>query len=135
MVVERAHAIVQSIAPRDYVRMARAIRYWMQRAFRFIPDPRGVELVRTPEYMLERYLVKGIITGDCDDAATLGAALGMAVGIPAKFVAIGFRTNGPLAHVFAVLLPRAGGVVPVELDVTKPAQTTAQVRRSVELEL
>lgn len=128
IVVEFAHHVVRFCAPRDYAGMARAIREWMAGAFRFVPDPIGVELTRTPDYMLRQYHTQGYVSGDCDDAATLGCAIAKAVGIPCKFVAIGFRTAGNFAHVYGVLYPRYCNMC-VSLDVTKPAGVRAQVRR------
>lgn len=130
IVVETAHSIVRGQRARDYHNMALAVRYWLAQNFRFVSDPVGVELVRTPDYLLRQFHTYGYMSGDCDDVAVLGAALGKAVGIPAKFVAIGFKIGGSLAHVFTLLLPRSAPIV--SLDVTKPAGVVAQVRRRLE---
>jgi transglutaminase-like putative cysteine protease len=137
LVVETANGIVSMVASRDYYAMALAIREWLTRNFKFVPDPVGGELLRDPEYQLREYLARGQITGDCDDAAVLGAALGKAVGIRAKFVAVGFRNPGPLAHVFAVLTGPVGraigsGGIGVDLDVTKPVGSQARIRRAIQ---
>jgi Transglutaminase-like enzymes, putative cysteine proteases len=59
----------------------------------YVPDPLdGPELVQTPKRTLE------IGTGDCDDKATLLAALLTSIGIPVRFRAVGFD-NGPYSHV------------------------------------
>jgi Transglutaminase-like superfamily len=136
LVVETANGIAALSPPRDYLSIARAIRAWMARNFRFVRDPVGVELLRDPDYQLRQYMTYGYITGDCDDAAILGAALGKAVGIGARFVAVGFREAGPLTHVFAVLTGgKDGGIGSlgpgVELDVTRPQQARAKILRSV----
>jgi hypothetical protein len=129
-VVETAHWIVRYCKPRDYVAQAIAIRDWLATAFRFIADPVGVELTRTPDYMLRQYSTQMYVTGDCDDAATLGCALAKAIGIPCKFVMIGFRSNGNYAHVYGVLCPSNGTVRrSVSIDVTRPAGSVAQIRR------
>lgn len=130
IVVETAHTIIRGQRARDFQNMALAVRYFLAQNFRFVPDPIGVELVRTPEYMIRQYHTFGYISGDCDDVAVLGAALGKAVGVPAKFVAIGFRTFGSLVHVFTLLLPSGSPIV--SLDVTKPAGIVVEVRRRVE---
>lgn len=137
LVVETANGIAATVPPRDYVAIAQAIRAWLQRHFRFVRDPLGVELLRDPEYQLRQWMTQGFITGDCDDAALLGAALGKAVGIGARFVAVGFQDNGPLLHVFTVLTGyRDGGIgslgAGVDLDVTRPLRTAAVIRRRVE---
>jgi len=137
LVVETANGIAASYAPRDYVSIARGIRAWLAQHFRFVRDPVGVELLRDPEYQLRQWMTHGYITGDCDDAAILGAALAKAVGIGARFVAVGFKQGGPLVHVFTVLTGRADGGMGslgkgVELDVTRPRGVRATIVRKVE---
>lgn len=131
VVVETAHMIIRATAPRDYPAMARAIRDWMALNFKFVPDPLGVELTRTPAYMLNQYYAQGIVSGDCDDAATLGAALAKSVGMPCKLVGVGFGSwLGAFAHVYTIIALRSGVVV--TLDVTKPAGNVAQIRRMLQ---
>lgn len=127
IVVDTAHTIIRSIRPRDYHAIALAIRFFLAQNFRFIADPVGVELIRTPERLIRQHHVYGYMSGDCDDVATLGAALGKSVGVPARFVAIGFKSFGPLAHVFTTLLPSNGPAV--SLDVTRPAGVKATIQR------
>lgn len=137
LVIETANGIAATVPPRDYYAIAQAIRAWLTRRFRFVRDPVGVELLRDPEYQLRQWMTNGYITGDCDDAAILGAALGKAVGIGGKFVAVGFRPGGPLVHVFTVLTGRASGGIGslgsgVDLDVTRPVGSRARVARTIE---
>ena len=47
-----------------------------------------------------------MMAGDCDDAATLGAAIALAAGWPAEFVAIRNLAESEFSHVFL----RAGGM-------------------------
>ena len=136
LVVETANGIAALVPPRDYVAIAQAIRAWLQKHFRFVRDPLGVELLRDPQYQLRQWMAQGYISGDCDDVAILGAALGKAVGIGARFMAVGFRPGGPLVHVYTILTGRADGGIGslgrgVDLDVTRPAQTRAQIKRRV----
>lgn len=136
LVVETANGIAATVAARDYAGIAQNIRAWLQRHFRFVRDPLGVELLRDPEYQLRQWMAQGFITGDCDDVAVLGAALGKAVGIGARFVAVGFTPGGPLLHVYTVLTGRVDGGIGslgagVNLDVTRPAQTRARVARRI----
>lgn len=98
---------------------AQAIRDFLLSHIVFTPDPQGYELVRTPTYLLETIQDNGYAFGDCDDVATLGASLGMAVGFPARFVLLGFSPRGPFSHVFTELVTPNG---PTELDTTAPAQ-------------
>lgn len=137
LVVETAHDIAQRFPARAHVRIALGIRDWLKENFLFVRDPVGVELIRTPEYQLRQFQVRKRITGDCDDVAVLGCALGKAVGIPCKLVTIGFDGGGSpgiLSHVFGVLVAPNGSKkgINVSLDVTKPAGATASVRRRLE---
>lgn len=73
----------------------------------FVPDPLGVELLATPHYLLTRVRDRQFVSGDCDDAAILGAALGKAVGLPAKFRVLAFGSPQlPFQHVYTLLLVR-----------------------------
>lgn len=117
-VIDTAAAIVAG-ASNPVAQVAR-IRDYLARHVRFLRDPVGVELLRAPRYVLGQIAAKGAVQMDCDDVATLGAALGLAVGLPARMIAVGFRgPEGPLTHVFTELL--AGGRWR-ELDTTRPAQ-------------
>lgn len=129
--VEVAHRIVRFLPARSYNQMACAIRDFVAQHFHFVPDPIGVELVRTPEYMLRQLETLGYMSGDCDDAAVIVAALAKSVGIEVKFIAVGFAATGPLRHVYATLHPRGGNTVTA--DVTRPAGVVATVRRNVEI--
>lgn len=79
-----------------WVSDVREIQQWIQDHIRYILDPiddtGGVELVQTPQKTLDYK------AGDCDDQATLAAALLSALGHPARFIAIGFRGED-LSHV------------------------------------
>lgn len=99
---------------------AQRIRGFLSRSVHFRDDPPGLELVRTPGYMLQELEERGRIEGDCDDVAVLGAALGMAAGMRAQYVLVGFSPAAPWSHVYAELIPP--GLPAVELDTTRPAQ-------------
>jgi transglutaminase-like putative cysteine protease len=102
------------------------IRAYLARNVRFVHDPPGVELIRTPRYMLRRIAEQGEAVGDCDDVAVLGAALGMAAGLRARYVLIGLTPDDPYEHVYTELVTRDGCVI--ELDTTRPAQMPPGVR-------
>lgn len=109
LVIETARGIVEhaGILGRDEAGKYMAIREWMADHLAFMPDPVGVELLSTPHYMLARIRAAEFVSGDCDDAAILGAALGKAVGLRAKFRALGFSSRSrPFQHVYTLLLVR-----------------------------
>jgi transglutaminase-like putative cysteine protease len=96
------------------------IREWLRERFIFSPDPHGIELLRTPDYSLNRILQEGETRGDCDDLAVLVAALGIAAGLPARFVLFAFGERLPFSHVFCELFAECTGWQ--EFDLTRPAQ-------------
>lgn len=96
------------------------LRDWLAQNWVFQPDPVGMELLRTPDFLLTEMGHGEPGRGDCDDVATLAAALGMAAGIPARFVLVSFGPGLPFTHVYCELLTACNGWV--ELDVTRPAQ-------------
>lgn len=101
------------------------VRRFLERHTRFAFDPEGVELIRSPVYMLRAIEIDGVAAGDCDDVAVLGAALGLAAGLPARFVLLGFTQFGPFEHVYTELITDGGAV---ELDTTRPAQLPPDIQ-------
>lgn len=90
---EAALNIVQS---QTWMQQIRDVQSWVQDNVRYILDPTdadgGVELVQTPQVTLQ------LLAGDCDDQATLTAALLSVIGHPCRFIAVGFNGQ-PLSHV------------------------------------
>jgi transglutaminase-like putative cysteine protease len=89
----KAEQIIAHIPGKDWVGEARAIHAFVRDEIIYRLDPNETEMIRTPAKVLEA----GI--GDCDDKATLAAALLEAAGHPARFVAVGFAP-GELTHVY-----------------------------------
>lgn len=120
VVVQTARSLAASTFARDTDGQILAIRMFLQDHFQFVRDPSGVELLATPRSMLDAIHQRGVATGDCDEAAILGAALGKAIGLQARFILLGFQgAAGPLTHVYAALRGRSKWT---NLDVTKPAR-------------
>jgi transglutaminase-like putative cysteine protease len=115
----------------DQRSQAVAIRFWLKRVFRFLPDPVSAEHLTSAEYMLDQLDQNGVVVGDCDDAGVLGASLGEAVGIPATWTVIAFDEGegvSRFSHVYASLL--TPGMV--DLDITRPSQgSVASVLRTL----
>jgi hypothetical protein len=124
---------------RDGVGVWRNIRAWLQRVTRFQwdaddpvaqADPRIIEVVHTPLDQLEHLAQTGSIPGDCDDVATLAAALVLALGRRARFIVLGFRapaSAAPFQHVFTDMLiaPDAWG----DFDITRRPSSEQPTRR------
>jgi len=108
-----------------------AVRKFLERRVPFLSDPSGVELLHDPVLLLEDIRERGQARGDCDDVAVLGAALGGAMGLSARFIVVGFRgPNEPFEHVWTEL---HDGTAWRELDVTRPrtAEAPAHTREYV----
>lgn len=121
--IQTANAVVSAVTPRNRVEQIGAIESWLDNAFRYVNDPIGVELLRDPAQQFREIRTKGYTQGDCDEAAMLSAALGMANGIPARFRALGFYVpDAPYTHVVADLQDNSGLWHPI--DITKPPGMT-----------
>jgi hypothetical protein len=125
--VVRARAAFLTMDASSADHAIQSIRSYMA-GFPFVEDPEPDEVVWEPQLLIRAYDAgvlgrQGNIGPDCDDQATLGAALGMACGFQARFVAIAFVDKGaPLSHVYTELSP--DGVTWTELDSTRPAQAS-----------
>ena len=116
--------------PADLWERAVMVRDWMASHVVFLSDPEAVSLaaggsVRVDDYVRdpvgEQYPQlrrSGVIRGDCDDAASLGATLGRAAGLPARLRVVSFDPSEPrpYTHVFAELLTPRGWL---DLDITR----------------
>jgi len=68
---------------------------------KFVYEPEIIETLQTPEYMLAGLEMSGRLVGDCDDIATLHAALLTALGFQVRFVAIrSMREISEFDHVY-----------------------------------
>jgi transglutaminase-like putative cysteine protease len=130
LTVETAHRIALRVPPRDTLGYAQAIRRWLASNFRFVPDALDVETARAPHYLLTMQRQQGgLITGDCDDAAVLGAALGKSLGLRARFRTLAFPSLGnTFGHVYAELETDQGWL---DLDVTKPRGPVESASRTL----
>lgn len=71
-----------------------ALHRYVRDTIQFVQDVRDVETLQTPIKTLEYG------QGDCDDQATLLAALLESVGFHTRFVAIQVESGGPFVHVY-----------------------------------
>lgn len=80
---------------------ARELYRWLQAAIEFERDPADTELVRHPADMLAAWKREGVAYGDCDDMATLAAAIIAAAGFRPVVVTVGRNKPGRFEHIFA----------------------------------
>lgn len=110
-----------AVEERNYPAVARAIRAYVADHIKFVPDPVGIENITPPQEHMRLLQKVRIVLGDCDDAATLSAAMGKSLGIGASFKILAFRKpDAPYQHVITYLHPRGGMVI--DMDTTRPAQ-------------
>ena len=109
---EKALAITQNLSPRDWLAQAKALQAYVRDNVRYTRDPVDFELVSTPQKTLQ------YMQGDCDDQATLLAAMLTSIGHPTRFVAIGMN-GGPFSHVMCETLIGEQWV-PCETIINKP---------------
>lgn len=124
----KALQIFSGIPPRQYIAEVKALHAFVRDQIRYVKDPVDLELVQTPIATLQ------IGQGDCDDKATLLAALLTATGHRSQFVAVGFD-RGPFSHVL-VETKVGGGWMPLETIIPReagwfPEGVKRQYRRSV----
>ena len=118
VVINTAKSIIRFLPERNYPMFVDALREFLSQRVLFCKDPRGVELLHTPRYMLDTIARRFYLQADCDDAAILAAALGKALGLRARFVALGFSVpRAPLSHVYTEIGLPSGEWIP--LDTTK----------------
>lgn len=94
LIIQLARSIVANVAGHDYRAEAEAVQEWVKANIRYSRDPVGAELLQTPQVTLRKR------QGDCDDHASLVAALLGALGHKMRLVAVGFAP-GQYAHVYA----------------------------------
>ena len=87
-----AASLVRDLPQYDRLGEIKALHAFVRDHVRYTNDPRGVEMVQTPQATLEM----GV--GDCDDKSTLLAALLESIGRPARVVAIALGGRD-LSHV------------------------------------
>lgn len=96
--------LVKRVVPldgRNRYLQARAINEWLGRHVLFFRDPDGVEYLYNPVYVVQEIARRGYFQDDCDDYATLAAAMGKASGMRARFVVMRFfAEDAPLTHVY-----------------------------------
>lgn len=106
--------------------VAQWIRAYLQAHVRYASDPVDRELLVKPADMIREIDSAGSVAGDCDDTATLGAALALAVGLPAIFRAVAVNGDPEYSHVYAII-PTMGGGVSLDLQ-SRPVGVTVTRR-------
>lgn len=92
---DTALSIIQSVpGHKNWVGQIKSLHAWVRDNVQYVRDVNGVETLATPVQTLD------YMQGDCDDQATLLAALLESVGHPTRFVAISPALFGAFTHVY-----------------------------------
>lgn len=92
--------IVSGVQPKDYLGEILAVRFWVAEHIRYVNDPVHVEMVKSPQTLVEEYLKRGVATGDCDDIGCTMGTFHLVLGRDAQLCAVGFGAPGHYSHVF-----------------------------------
>lgn len=134
----RAETIVFGCAERDEWCEVTRIMKWTESHFRYVRDPRGVEMVKSPEISDAEIESQGRFQGDCDDVTAYVAALLKSVGYAVRAVVMSVPGKGDeYRHIYPrVYLPKRRAWVTLEMTAKqKPIGWTAEAGRTREYDL
>lgn len=94
LVRRHTEQIIGSIRPKDYSSEVIAICRWWGNAGRYTRDPLHVEMLRTPERLIQDANA-GRLAVDCDELALAIAMCCLSIGARAQFVTVGFQPRRP----------------------------------------
>ena len=112
--------ICQDLWQGDYASECLAIYYWVCQNIRYMRDIHDVEFVKEPSQLIRTK------AGDCDDMATLLAAMLMAMGNRCDFILAHFRGSPAPEHVYVRVITPKG--TPIILDPVANRDTKRMVK-------
>ena len=92
-VMQAAVSAIYHVPQKDQLSEVEALFFFVRDSVRYVRDVAGLETLADPRMTLRR------LVGDCDDQATLLAALYESVGYPTRFVMAGYRSRN-YEHVY-----------------------------------
>lgn len=113
-------ASLQSLRVRDLaarLQTPQNLDNFLRQVWRVVPDPPDAEWIATPDRQLATYDARGFLGGDCDDAATLAAAVVRAQNCTCWFVAVRMTTDFEFSHVFLRACVGMNGWMPNTIDI------------------
>lgn len=114
--------ICKDLVQGDYAGEVLAIYYWVCQNIRYMRDIHDVEFVKEPRQIVATR------SGDCDDMATLLAAMVMASGNTCEFLLASYAPSQPPTHVFLRVNTPSG---PMVLDPVANRMTAQMLKRMV----
>ena len=97
--------ICKDIAQGDYASECLAVYHWVCTNIRYMRDIHDVEFIKDPRKLIETR------SGDCDDMATLLAAMLMSMGNRCQFVLACFNHSPIPSHVYTQVLSPKGPII------------------------
>ena len=104
-------------APDDFEKAEKIYNFIVNNC-RYVQDPVGLELLKTPPVSLQAIEVGGHPALDCDDATILIGSLIMSIGIPFALRAVSFN-NDEFSHVYGLVYIKDRGWVATDFVVGK----------------
>lgn len=98
-----AERIVENVPDRDKWGEAEAIFNFVQTKTRYAHDPRFVEYIQTPPYVLKHIELGMKPSLDCDDYVTLMSSLLEALGYKTAVRITGYGPDGKYTHVYGLV--------------------------------
>ncbi len=108
---------IVDFAPDEYSK-AETIFDFIVSKCRYVQDPIGLELLKTPQVSLELIEVGDSPAIDCDDATILIGALTESIGLPYALRAVSFN-NDEFSHIYGLVKIAEKGWIPMDFVVGK----------------
>lgn len=117
-----AVSVVRFADGRDPLLQARLLRDWIDARCQWLADPTLAEALHDPLEVLGDIARNGIARVDCDDVATLAAALALAIGLKPRFVVAAFCPSRRFSHVWTEIRTPIGWfpIDPIRPHVSAP---------------
>ena len=88
-----AETLIQNISSKDYLSEILALYNGVLKYTRYASDPRTVELVKRPEWIVKQIAAGRVPSIDCDEISGLLAALALSLGREARLVTVAFNNS------------------------------------------
>lgn len=106
---KRAERIVANCPERDEKCEVTKIFQWTLAHYRYVKDPRFLEMFKSPEFVDQEIVSMGAFQGDCDDVSAYLVALALSIGYSARFVVISIKgQDDEYRHIYPqIYLPKS----------------------------
>ena len=95
-----AETIVSACVERDERQELDCLRKYVLDHYRYLRDPRGVDLIKSPEVVVDEIGRLSFFQGDCDDVTAFMSSLLMSIGFPVRLVVLEPVGKDSFKHVY-----------------------------------